>query len=385
MVKIAERIEASLMLASYFETLGFKNGHWEFNYTLSIDSLKSFSSVWNTLLHNFLVLGGPNQINIKDWNSSDDTIMILATIDGIAKGGGEANYRKAYLDYYDLIIDGKRMSGNNTIDTLKLLKRGATLETLPVQTNMGGNGAAMRTGPIGLVWYKNIEKVIEESIIASRITHNYYLGFLGGMVTAVFTAFAMQDIPAWRWADELIKLYSDKIIHKYYPKSKDHNIEDLDEYMGYWKRYRETRISKLKYKNTLENFIYPESRIEYLMGFYPNPKIKAMVIKGQSLKELNWHMDHIGRTGLDGCIFAYDCLLISMYTPNSKTIDLDNVDYSFETFMTEVCIHPGDNDTTGCIGGTWYGAMKGFGPFDRNRNKQLEFYEELKKASNKII
>jgi ADP-ribosylglycohydrolase len=70
---------------------------------------------------------------------------------------------------------------------------------------MGGNGAAIRTGPIGLKWYKNIEKVIEESICASRLTHNYYLGFLGGMVVALFTAWAINGIPAWKWTEELIK------------------------------------------------------------------------------------------------------------------------------------------------------------------------------------
>jgi len=384
MIKINEKIEASLMLASYFETLGFKNGMWEFNYTIKVDTLNKFSSVWNAMIHHFFAIGGPNNINILDWNASDDTIMIIATAEAVLNGGGEDNYIKSYLDYYDLLLDGKRVSGINTIDTLKLLKKGLKLNSLPVKNDMGGNGAAMRTGPIGLCWYKNIEKVIEESIIASRITHNYYLGFLGGMVTALFTAFAMLNIHPWLWVDELIKLYNNKIIHKYYPTDSQHNILDLDEYMGYWKRYKETRVSKLKYKNTLDNFIYPQNRVEFLMGFYPNPKIKSMIIKGESLKNLTWDMDHLGRTGLDSCIWAYDCLLLSINSP-SKTIDFNNFQYSLDSFITLVCIHPGDNDTTGAIGGTWFGALNGFHHFDKNRFKQLEFYDELKKISNKFL
>ncbi len=392
MVKINEKIEASLMLASYFETVGFKNGSWEFNYQIKTDTLNKYSTIWNTLLHHYLVLGGPSNIDISNWNASDDTIMILATANGVINGGGEANYKKEYIDYFDLLNDEKRASGLNTIDTLKLLKRGLGIKTLPINSNMGGNGAAMRTSPIGIFWYKNIEKVIEESIIASRLTHNYYLGFLGGMVTALFTSFAMANIPVWKWVEELIKLYNNKTIHKYYPP--EHKIDDLAEFIGYWKRYQETRINKLKYKNTIDTFIFPNDRTEYLLGYYPNPKIKSMVIKGDSLKNLSWDWNHIGSTGLDVCIYAYDCLLMSIQSnqssqsgqsTNLKSIDLDNITYSWDVFMTLVSIHPGDSDTTASIGGAWFGALNGYGGFDEKRIKQLEFYKELKKVSDKLI
>jgi ADP-ribosylarginine hydrolase len=367
-----EKIEASLMLASYFETLGFKNGLWEFNYNISINSLYDYSSVWNTLNHHFLILGGTRNITINDWNASDDTIMIIAT----AKAVKKSNYQEEYLNIYDLLIDQKRASGINTIESLEKIKK---KETIGINSKMGGNGAAMRTSPIGLYYYDDIEKVIEESLKASMITHNYYIGFLGGMVVALFTAFAMKNIPAWKWCDELIKLYNNKIIHKYY--SKDHNISDLDEYMGYWKRYQETRINKLKYKNTLDSFIYPEDRVAYLLSFYPLKKIKEMIFKGQNLKKLTFEWSRIASTGLDACIYAYDCLLMSMITPNRKDLDLNNFTYSFDTFMMLVCIHPGDNDTTAAIGGSWFGALNGYSDFDKIRIKELEFYDELLKVA----
>lgn len=382
MIKISEKIEASIMLGSYFETVGFKNGSWEFNYQTKTDSFNKYMEIWNYLLHHYLILGGSNSISIKDWNASDDTILIMATAEAVILGGGEDNYKKEYINSYDLLLDEKRVSGINTIDTIKLLKRGANIKTLPSNSNMGGNGAAIRTGPIGLKWYKNIEKVIEESICASRLTHNYYLGFLGGMVVALFTAFAINDIPAWKWTEELIKLYTNKTIHKYFPENQE--LEGLDEFMGYWKRYQETRISKLKYKNSLDTFIYPTDRTEYLMGFYPNQKVKSMVLSNQSLKKLSWDWNRLGGTGLDACIYALDCLLMSMQTPNSKTIDLDNIEYSWDTFMTLVTIHPGDSDSTGAIGGTWFGSLNGYSGFNSERTKELEFYNELKKVSIKI-
>jgi ADP-ribosylarginine hydrolase len=383
MVKINEKIEASLMFSSYFETLGFKNGHWEFNYSIPVKSLSTYINVFAFMIQNYTVLGGSHHINLTDWNASDDTIMIIATCEAIIKGGGESNYIEAYLKWFDFLVDAKRFSGKNTLESLKLLKRGITLKTLPIKTEMGGNGASMRTGPIGIIWYKNIEKVIEESICASRLTHNYYIGFLGGMVTALFTAFAMNNIPAYEWCEELIKLYNTKKIEKYYPL--DHNLENLDDFMGYWKRYHETRINKIKYKNTLDNFIFPDHRATFLIGFFPNPQIKNMVLKGESFKKFEWTWDKLGGSGLDSCIYAYDCLLCSMTSPGSKTLDFDNIQYNWDTFMTLVSIHPGDSDSTAAIGGTWFGALNGFSDFNINRFKELEFYKEIKKVSDQLI
>lgn len=382
MVKINEKIEASLMFASYFETIGFKNGSWEFNYQSKVDSFPKFIELWTHLQHHYIILGGLELININKWNASDDTILLLATTNGVIKGGGEENYKNEYIKVFDLLLDEKRASGINTIETLKLLKQGKSIDTLQSSSSMGGNGAAIRTGPIGLKWYKNIEKVIEESMIASRLTHNYYLGFLGGVVAAVFTAYAMNDIPVWKWIDELIKLYNDKTIHKYFPKNQ--NINDIDEYFGYWKRYNETRMSNIKYKNNLDTFIYPSNRAEYLMSFHPNQKIKSMILNKQSLTKLNWDWNKLGGTGLDSCIIAYDCLLMSMQTPNSKTIDYNNVVFSLESFVSLIAIHPGDSDSTASIGGMWFGALNGYHNFNTERIKELEFYEELLKVSNKL-
>jgi len=385
MVEISEKIEASLMIASYLETIGFKNALWEFNYDLIVDTNNMYLKMWSLLLHNYMVLGGSN-IDITGWNASDDTILILATALGCIDGGGEEMYKKYYLEYTDMLLEDKRFTGNNTSRTLKLLKQGNTINTLPINSNMGGNGAAMRTGPIGLLWHKNIEKVIEESLIASKLTHNYYIGFLGGMVTALFTAFAMNNLEPWKWCDELIKLYNDKVIHKYYLADGKHKEYDLNIYMGYWKKYKETRISKLIYKNTSANFIYPTERTEFLLGFSTDSTIKYQLEQGKQFNELkNIKWEGIGGSGLDSCIYAYDSLLLSMNTPGSKTLDFKNITYSWESFIALVAIHPGDNDTTAAIGGTWYGALLGYHMIDKNRMKQLEFYKELGKVADKII
>ena len=384
MVNINKKIRASLMLSSYLETVGFKNNQWEFNFNIEILDKNMYLKVWTFLLHHYNILGGSN-IDITGWNASDDTILIIATANAVIRGGGEAEYTKEYVIALDGLLDVKRVSGLNTIDTLKLLKQGNNISTLPISSKMGGNGAAMRTSPIGLKWYKNIDKVIEESLIASKLTHNYYIGFLGGVVTALFTAFAMNNIKPWLWCDELIKLYDNKKIEKYYSLDTRHKLEDLDSYMGYWKKYKELRLSRLIYKNTVNSFIYPNERTEFLLGFSPDGNVKRQLSNGatfDTLEKINW--DKIGASGLDSCIYAYDCLLLCMNTPGSMKLDFDNIKYSWDSFMMLVSIHPGDNDTTAAIGGAWYGALLGFEGIDEGRMKELEFYKELDKISNTI-
>ena len=48
-------------------------------------------------------------------------------------------------------------------------------------------------------------------------------------------------------------------------------------------------------------------------------------------------------------------------------------------------LHFGDNDSTGAIVGSWYGAIYGFDQFDQEKLKQLEFYEEIDSLVNDMV
>ena len=99
MNKIKEKIKASIYLLSYFETLGFKNGEWEFNYNFkppqSVDDI-AFQNI--SIIHHFFSLGGFNNIDITEWNSSDDTIMTIHTANACINGGSEKEYIDEYLN-----------------------------------------------------------------------------------------------------------------------------------------------------------------------------------------------------------------------------------------------------------------------------------------------
>ena len=152
MVQLQEKKDAAIMLSSYFETVGFKNGIWEFNYNLEVYDIRKYINMLNTMVQQFLILGGASNINVKEWLASDDTILILAIGDAVLKGGGEENYIKSLVKYYDLLQDKRRVSGIVTLDIISKLKKGYKLKNIDVNSSMGGNGAAIRTGPIGIKW-----------------------------------------------------------------------------------------------------------------------------------------------------------------------------------------------------------------------------------------
>ena len=108
-----------------------------------------------------------------------------------------------------------------------------------------------------------------------------------------------------------------------------------------------------------------------------NPILKKSYKKGISL-------NLIGSSGLDSVIFAYDCLLLSIIPKENYTIDLNNIEYSWDSLVFFGCLHIGDTDSTGIIIGSWFGALNGYGDFNINKIKELEFYKELKELSDKL-
>jgi len=362
----SEKIEAGFMLASYLETVGFRNGIWEFNYNNKIDNINNVNKVWLDMILDFFSLGGFN-LNISKWNASDDTILLIATANAIINN---TSYKSEYLTVLRLLQEEKRYSGITTLDSLMLLK---TCDNVESKKNMGGNGAAMRTGPIGIKWHDDEEKIIEEAIKASVLTHNYYIGYMGGVVAALFSAYALNNIDPKQWINKLLTLHTSKILHKYYPK--DHDIKLLDNFINYWSRYNEIKLNEFK-SQKIKHYIPNNKHINFLMSFNPSDKVQDYVKNKESLitkYDIIWN--NMGITGLDSCIYAYDCLL-NCYIDG---------EYSWENFMINVAIHVGDNDTTGCIGGFWYGLYKGYNNIDKSKMKQLEFYDKLLNVSKKIL
>lgn len=369
MVNYKEKVEGCLYLSSFLETLAFFNGKWEFNYGNKIDTIKEGVLMNYFFINHYYMMGGMNNLDFKHLQSSDDTILIIATAEAINNGGGEENYINSYLKYLPKLKEECRISGKATLSSLKIIQKTKSMKSIPYSSNHGGNGAAIRTAPIGLKYYKNIDKLCEEALIASLITHNYSMGFLGGIITALFTAYAVQDISPFKWGIELIKLYKKNFFHDIVGKYIKKDIkEDIDNYFSYWEKYVDDRLDKMKYRN-LPIFLNPAYKINDFTKYTTIPYLGRMS-----------GYDKMGGSGLEAPIIAYDNLLLSAYTDENMIVDIENPKFDWEVFIFNNAFFFGDNDSISAISASWYGAYLGIDKFPIEKIKQLEFYNELKEV-----
>lgn len=371
--KLKEKINASIILGSYLDTLGFCNGLWEFNFTktIKITSLTMGNYINYEILSDFFNRGGFN-IDISDWNASDDTIMMIATIKACKKGGSQEDFINEYLKITPLLEDIKRLSGIATINSLKILKKTRDPSKILYSSSMGGNGAAMRTHYIG-IHFNDINKIIEVSIMASRLTHNYPLGFLSGMAVALFTHWAINDIDPWKWCGKLIELEEKEIIDEIIKKNAndiyDKYMIDKSEFWNVVYKYREFRANRFHLRTT-----------EFRFGFDRNNDLVS-ILYDDKLKDFS----RMGGDGVSAVLMAYDSILLSIMPKGSNEtsdeINLkkpENLLYSWQNLVFLSTLHFGDNDTIGAITGMLFGALRGFDGVSEKVLNMLEFKNEIK-------
>jgi|SaaInlStandDraft_5_1057022.scaffolds.fasta_scaffold00832_6 ADP-ribosylarginine hydrolase len=350
-------IEASLIIGSYLDIIGFKNGVWEFNFNnTEISNIDKAIIINNEIVNNYYCLGGMN-INIKTFYASDDTIMMIATKKAILNGGKNNDFIEEYLKINKDLRKDIRASGITTLNNLYLLKKHKNVNKFDYDPKYGGNGATMRTAYIGLYYYKEsqLDKLIHTSIYSSRLTHNYIYGFLGGFVNALFCSFGLRKIDPFKWASLLIKIIpkvDDYMINTNI--SKEYN-NDKDKFWNLWKKYIEERINGFEFKS--DDYLYTVDRIKALEDYMP---------------AIHYHKTNyakMGATGIGCVLYAYDSLLMSF--------DFKTKKYNFDNLLYFSSLHFGDSDTTGIVAGNWYGAYNGYEGFPKHKIKDMEFYKEL--------
>lgn len=374
MNNIKEKRIASLVMGSYLDTLGFFNSVWEFNYNIATRNIQDAAIVSNEIIHQFFALGGFD-INIKELKlkASDDTIMMIATKNACLKNGSLDDFMNEYLDILPLLEDVERQSGFVTLNSLQKLRKTNNIDSISYNPKMGGNGAAMRTGPIGLYYYKEeqLEELIVKSLDASRLTHNYPLGFLGGLVTAFFCSLAMRNIEPWLWGSMLLDIDKSGSIEKYMEKNNMLDKYNKDKYAFWdpWYRYVEERLPRFYLEP--KDFILFGDRINDLATYMP----------GLVMNRGAMDYSKMGSTGCGATIFAYDSLLNSFtmkrIPKNLNDYKLKDAQQHWQSLLYFSTLHFGDNDSTGIIAGNWYGALFGFDEFNKDKINQLEFKKEI--------
>jgi ADP-ribosylarginine hydrolase len=372
-----EKIKASLVIGSYLDTLGFFNSQWEFNFGIpdyKITTYKDGLSVQANIVNHYFILGG-SQLNLKDNNlfASDDTILMIATKKACLKGGSINDFIDEFLAVLPKLYPNKYKERNTGVETLKRLNELKKINKKNILNIIytpnitgGGNGAAMRTSFIGLHYYKeeDVDKLIELSITSSLITHRNILGFLGGLITALFCSYAMRNIEPWKWIKKLLELDKNGTIDKFMKKTNIYKyyLEEKHTFFDFWIKYNEERLPSFLYKP--KTFKYPINRYLDINKYITRNNIVTT----------------FGKSGLSATIYAFDSLLCSTIILNKKKINEltnDDVKYSWESLIYFSTLHFGDNDTTGIIAGNWFGALTGFKYFDKNKINELEFKDEI--------
>lgn len=361
---VDNRFHACLLLHALGDTIGFKNGDWEFNYHIpKVDYTFTLEIVFE-----FFSLGGINGINLKGWIVSDDTLFHLKTAIALIKESNDVNnfaetVTLEYIDALDKMKNEKRYPGVATVDNLQDIKNITDRKwfNTPYNFHFGGCGAAMRTPCIGLILFgkHNRQKLIAFAMEASRNTHNSAVGYLGGITAALFTAFAMEKIAIKRWAFELLDILKpDGLVEQYIKNTFgfDDYLKDKDTFIDKWKQFVNDRFvnGEPVYPKT---FNHPEFRSLYYgenFGFHL----------------MNNTFNLPGSGGDDCTIIAYDTLL--------------NCNGFWEKAVIFGMLHVGDSDTTGCLVGAWYGAVYGFGDVPDSNLKYLEFKTEIEKLAETL-
>lgn len=363
--KIYEKVKACILLHALGDTIGFNNGKWEFKVANTVHNL-----IYEKI-YEYIDYGGINKIPKNNWNVSDDTLMHIAVLKSLNFNFKNVdnfcdNLSNQFIDVFNQYFKNninKRAPGLTSLKNIQLLIDGYTWKDMEYDFFAGGCGASMRTSCIGLAFYgsKNRNKLIDFSIKSSIITHYSTIGYLGGLVSALFTSFAIENVDIKLWPFMLMELFENKTIEKYIQKnnlSYDKFKRDSTIFINKWYTYINDKFDSnnnvIKRKSSIN--LVERTKYYFNQFAFEADKRKNQVNPGSG--------------GDDSVIIAYDSLLDSE----------DN----WEKLVFYSMLHGGDTDSTGCIAASWYGAYYGFGCVPQSRINLVEFKDEIDNLVNKF-
>lgn len=336
-----------MVLAGVGDAMGYLHGLWEFTYD------------GRTIHRELEKLGGLDKLNIKGWCVSDDQVMHLATAEALIEHGDKPLSelypllaRHYVLSFQDM---AGRKPGPRTIKSVQHLAS-HPWDSIPYSPQGGGCGGAMRAMCVGLRFpgESNRDKLIAASIESGRMTHNHPTGFFGALVSATFTAYAVENVPTVDW----VRCMLEEVMPRAYSYVKDQERDwdayqpDLEHFEQQWRKYAVLR----RIANGESEPTFPEAwGVRERDAYY------------SSISWDGWG----GASGHDAVIIAYDALL------GAKS--------SWHELAYRGILHGGDNDTTGAICGAWFGALYGYRGVPRCNYEALEYRERAEAAADTLL
>jgi len=359
-----------MLLHALGDTIGFKNGDWEFNYN-DREKFEALDYV-NELIYEFIDLGGVNGIDLSEWKVSDDTFFHIAIANTLTRYKKEDGVSKELIIEFKAYLydEAERMSkelegtyedargnkiqfnryiGITTAESINKFTRQMDSRFLPYDDFAGGNGCAMRTPVIGVCFYgdENRDELIKLSVISSQLTHNNAIGYLAGFNAALFVALAFESVPLQQWPYILIRYLKSDALKEYLSLVNLDQVYDHNLYIRYWQKYLDTKFDKSGNPLRIRANSNPMHRIRYYHDNF--------------FRETGSFQ--IGASGYLCMIMAYDSLL--------------DCDGHWEKLIVYAILHSGDSDTIGAVAGALYGAVYGFGDVPKKMLEHIERKDEL--------
>ncbi|KAF7659508.1 hypothetical protein LDENG_00296030 [Lucifuga dentata] len=345
-----EHYKAAMLLSGAGDAIGYRNHLWEYN--------ESGPDIHKELEE----LGGLKNIKaeLPLWPVSDDTVLHLATAEGLATGKeGEELLHEVAARYVEGMkdMDG-RAPGPSSMCGVSQLRPGEKDGYRVCYNSEGtGCGAAMRSMCIGLRYPKpeQLLSLVAVAVETGRMTHPHPTGFLGSVASALFTAYAVQRRPMTTWGLGLINEACP--IAKSFIRDQGYNVEqterDWDFFSEKWQWYLDLR----GLSNGVGPVIWPASY---------GPAERDKVYKTFTLTGRGWP----GRSGHDAPMIVLDALL--------------GAGSDWEELMSRAAFHGGDSDSTAVIACCLWGLLYGLHGVPEGNYAKLEYRERMEQSAEKL-
>jgi len=144
--------------------------------------------------------GGPLR-SYKPWSGwtsgpvgtiTDDTQMTMCIAESIVATGGvdPVDIGRRFVDW----LDYGRGVGRTCVEACLRMRRGS--EWFDSGVDSAGNGAAMRTAPIGLLHHRDFQKLRLDATLACIITHSHPTAIASAVAMSAGVAFCLAQEPA---------------------------------------------------------------------------------------------------------------------------------------------------------------------------------------------
>lgn len=355
--------------------MGYKNGDWEFCHS---------SSKIHLDLRNMTGGRGILALDMTNWRVSDDTVMHLATAEGlvIAAGGpgGWSDFdqvlrcvasetKKCAQDF------AARAPGKSEQQGLKLLEAGgANWHSKPFDRLSVGCGAAMRAMAVGLC-FSALEDIVSHSVEVARISKTHPVGYLGAVVAALFTAFALEGRPVETWGRAFLEEGLPAVQAYVLAPGRRHQDEN--------RRAFEEAAFEEKWRWYLNERKIADATPGAMPSFpreYDVPQRDAFYAEVARMEGVNPVGKNPGSKGYDAVLIAYDAILWVECSGDSPR----EASARWGELCMRAALHRGDNDSTGSIAASWYGALRGFAGVPHKHYRGLEYRVRCESAGRAL-